>query len=114
MKTAFDPRHRKREKLVQQLFTASFRNKLPAKFKSSDHLIAAAAPEWPLEKLNAIDLAILRLAMWELTVDKKAPLKVIIDEAVELAKQFGGSASPGFVNGVLGTICKSLPPSSSS
>ena len=114
MKTAFDPRHRKREKIIQELFAASFHNKVPAKFKHSDHLIAAAAPEWPINKLNAIDLAILRLAVFELVIDKTEPMKVIIDEAVELAKQFGGSTSPSFVNGVLGTICKSKPPSSNS
>lgn len=114
MKTASDPRHRKREKIVQELFAASFVNKVPAKYKTGDALIAAAAPEWPLDKLNAIDLAILRLAVWELTVDKQAPLKVIIDEAVELAKEYGGSTSSAFVNGVLGTICKSEPLSSNS
>ena len=114
MKTAFDPRHRKREELVRQLFAASFHNKVPAKFKRSDHLIAAAAPEWPLDRLNPIDLAILRLAVFELVIDNTEPVKVIIDEAVELAKQFGGSTSPSFVNGVLGTICKSLPLSSNS
>jgi len=114
MKTAFDPRHRKREELVRQLFAASFQNTVPAKFKTSDHLIAAAAPEWPLDRLNPIDLAILRLAVFELVIDNTEPVKVIIDEAVELAKQFGGSTSPSFVNGVLGTICKSLPLSSNS
>ncbi len=114
MKTAYDPRHRKREELVQLLFADSFQNKVPAKFKKQDHLIAIAAPEWPLDKLNPIDLAILRLAVFELVIDKTEPVKVIIDEAVELAKQFGGSTSSSFVNGVLGTICKSLPLSSNS
>lgn len=111
MKTASDPRHRQRIRLMQDLFTASFNKEFPASIKfiwdklgEIDPLIAASAPEWPLAKLNPIDLAILRLAVYELVIDKKAPYKVIIDEAVELAKQFGGDASPAFVNGALGNI----------
>ena len=72
-----------------------------------DEKIAHVAPEWPLPKISKIDLAILRLAVTEL-VEKKEPPKVIIDEAVELAKQFGNDNSAKFVNGVLGTILKSL------
>lgn len=111
MKTASDPRHRQRIRLMQDLFTASFKKESPASIKfiwdklsEIDPLIAASAPEWPLDKLNPIDLAILRLAVYELVIDKKAPYKVIIDEAVELAKQFGGSGSPAFINGALGNI----------
>ena len=121
MKTAYDPRHRKREELVQLLFAASFQKdhdpaikKIWRQRNKIDPFIATAAPEWPLDKLNPIDLAILRLAVYELVIEKTAPVKVIIEEAVELAKQFGGSASSSFVNGVLGTICKSLPLSSNS
>ena len=111
MKTASDPRHRQRIRLMQDLFTASFQKEMPHSIKfiwdklgDIDPLIAASAPEWPLDKLNPIDLAILRLAVYELVIDKKAPYKVIIDEAVELAKQFGGDASPAFVNGALGNL----------
>lgn len=71
-----------------------------------DSLIKNSAPQWPLEQINRIDLAILRLAIYELEMVKTEPVKVIIDEAVELAKEFGGSSSPSFVNGVLGTIVK--------
>lgn len=60
---------------------------------------------WPVEKLNRIDLAILRLAIYELG-NEKIPPKVVIDEAVELAKEFGSENSSSFVNGVLGTIYK--------
>ena len=114
MKTALDPRHKKREALVKYLYAASFRPRVTDAIKpiwknlsTIDPLIVAAAPEWPISKLNPIDLAILRLAIWELVVDKQAPVKVIIDEAIELAKAFGGDTSPGFINGVLGNICKS-------
>ena len=120
MKTASDPRHKKREELMQALFAASFQNRpSPAirqiwdKLSEVDPTITQAAPEWPLDKLNPIDLAILRLAAFELLIDKATPFKVIIDEAVELAKQYGGSNSSSFINGVLGTICKLKPPSSS-
>ncbi|KKU56094.1 transcription antitermination factor NusB [Candidatus Amesbacteria bacterium RIFCSPLOWO2_02_FULL_48_11] len=111
MKTATDPRHRRRAKLVQHLFASSFHRQpnllvryIWQKLPLIDPIIAGAAPEWPLSKLNPVDLAILRLAVYELTIDKSAPFKVIIDEAVELAKEFGGEASPGFINGALGNI----------
>lgn len=114
MKTVSDPRHKKREHLVQQLFAADFQHSanpsvkdIWAKLKIIDPLIATAAPEWPLDKLNHIDLAVLRLAVYELVVDKREPYKVIIDEAVELAKEFGSSSSPNFINGVLGNIVQS-------
>jgi N utilization substance protein B len=72
-----------------------------------DERIRVAAPEWPIDKIAKIDLAVLRLAVFELTVEKKEPPKVIIDEAIELAKEFGNDHSWQFVNGVLGTILKS-------
>lgn len=73
-----------------------------------DKLISGAASEWPIPKIAKVDLAILRLAVYELMIDKKEPPKVVIDEAVEIAKEFGNSSSPGFVNGVLGTILKKV------
>lgn len=114
MKTQTDPRHLKRISLVQKLFAADFVKKPELSVKTIwDHLaeidpvIAQAAPEWPLDKLNKIDLAILRLATYELLVDKTVPYKVIIDEAIEIAKSYGGQSSPNFINGVLGSICAS-------
>ena len=115
MKTSSDPRHRRRAKIVQHLFSASFRDK-PDAFSSPvwkkldiiDPLTRQAAPEWPLDKLNPADLAVLRLAVYELVVDKKVPYKVIIDEAVELAKLYGSESAPNFVNGALGNICNYL------
>ncbi len=70
-----------------------------------DKVIQAAAPSWPTDKLNKIDLAILRLAVYELE-EGSTPPKVVIDEAVELAKEYGSESSSSFVNGVLGTIYK--------
>lgn len=111
MKTATDPRHKKRVQLVQHLFSADFQKHsdplikhIWKRFPQIDPIIAEAAPQWPTDKLNRIDLAILRLAVYELTVDKKEPYKVIIDEAIELAKEFGSGNASEFVNGVLGFI----------
>jgi transcription antitermination protein NusB len=69
-----------------------------------DRIIAIHAPEWPLDQIAAIDRNILRLACWEFTVQGETPLKVAINEAVELAKLYGSDSSPRFVNGVLGSL----------
>lgn len=116
MKTANDPRHQKRITLMQQLFSFSFQNvsesteiaAIVGVLPDIDLRIEKAAPEWPLSKIARIDLAILRLAVWELCYDKKNPAKVVIDEAVELAKSYGNEHSAKFINGVLGTITASL------
>lgn len=70
--------------------------------------IAKAAPEWPIDKIAKTDLAVLRLACFELS-EAKEPPKVVIDEAIELSKEFGNDNSPKFINGVLGTILKAIP-----
>lgn len=107
MKTASDPRHAKRIEIVQKLFASQFQNKPFWKCQTLvDLVIAKSAPEWPIEKLDKLDLAILRLAVYEILIDRKAPIGVIIDEAVEIAKEFGHESSSSFVNGVLGTIVK--------
>ncbi|KKU43585.1 MAG: N utilization substance protein B-like protein [Berkelbacteria bacterium GW2011_GWA2_46_7] len=69
-----------------------------------DGLIARAAPEWPLDQISVIDKSILRLAGYELLKDRDIPPKVAINEAVEIAKTFGGENSSKFINGVLGTL----------
>jgi transcription antitermination protein NusB len=69
-----------------------------------DQFIAEHAPEWPLDQVAIIDRNILRLALWELAVSDNIPVKVAINEAVELAKTFGSDSSPRFVNGVLGSL----------
>ena len=71
-----------------------------------DDAIAEYAPEWPLEQIAPIDRNILRIAFWEFAVDKDTPVKVAINEAVELAKIYGSDTAPGFVNGVLGSLAK--------
>lgn len=69
-----------------------------------DRFIAESAPEWPVDQLAIVDRTILRLALWEFAVSAETPLKVAINEAVEIAKRFGSESSPRFVNGVLGTL----------
>src|SRR5205823_4983877 len=69
-----------------------------------DKQIQKAAPDFPVDKINRVDLAILRLATYELLIEKKTPQNVVIDEAVELAKEYANDTSPSFVNGVLGHI----------
>jgi len=69
-----------------------------------DQLIAKYAPDWPLDQIAAIDRNILRMALWEFAVFRETPLKVAINEAVELAKLFGSDSAPRFVNGVLGAL----------
>ena len=74
-----------------------------------DTLIARYAPEWPLEQIAAIDRNILRIALWEFAVLQETPIKVAINEAVELAKRFGSDSAPRFVNGVLGALADHQP-----
>jgi N utilization substance protein B len=69
-----------------------------------DVFIHRHAPEWPLEQMAYIDRNILRIAIFEFAVDGHTPVKVAINEAVELAKTFGSDSAPRFVNGVLGTL----------
>ena len=112
MKTPTDPRHLRRKEAIKAIFASEFTKqpnlpelvrKILKKQRKIDKEIEKAAPAWPIDKLNKIDLAILRLAIYELEYEDTPP-KVVIDEAVELAKEYGGESSPSFVNGVLGTI----------
>jgi N utilization substance protein B len=80
------------------------------KMSGIDKIIEKAAPQWPISQISVVDRNILRLGLYELLYeDKKAvPPKVAINEAIELAKNFGGESSGKFVNGVLGTIYKEM------
>ncbi len=69
-----------------------------------DRFIAEHAPEWPLDQVAIIDRNIIRIALWEFAVNEKTPVKVAINEAVELSKIFGSDSAPRFVNGVLGSL----------
>jgi transcription antitermination protein NusB len=118
MKRKSDPRHKAREQAVKILFENTFRpdsefkngslaKEVAKKREAIDNIIKKSAPAWPLKQTSPIDISILRLAIFELIFKKgKVPYKVIVDEAVELAKEYGGKSSPSFVNGVLGSIIK--------
>jgi N utilization substance protein B len=69
-----------------------------------DQIIARYAPEWPFDQVAAIDRNILRMACWEIAVYHDTPLKVVINEAVEIAKKYGSDSASRFVNGVLGSL----------
>ena len=75
-----------------------------------DELIAKHAPSWPVQQLAIVDRNILRVAMYEMIFDRDTPVKVAINEGVEVAKTFGSDGSPGFVNGVLGSVYKEESP----
>ncbi len=85
------------EKLVQGVAT---------KQKDLDDIIRPVAPEWPIEQIARMDRVVLRMGVYELLYDESVPPKVAINEAVELAKAFGGDNSSKFVNGVLGTVLR--------
>ena len=80
------------------------------KQKELDDVIEKAAPEWPIDKISMVDRNILRLGLYELLFSdrKEVPAKVAINEAIELAKKFGGDSSGKFVNGVLGAVYKEI------
>lgn len=131
MKTSKDPRHLRRVRVMQDLFAWDFNHKTQLEVEDTDRiinhldqideLIKQSAPTWPISKINKIDLSILRQAIYELLFgensglekdDKvydssKVPPKVVVDEAVEIAKEYGSSSSPSFVNGVLGKVIES-------
>ena len=75
-----------------------------------NEIIIKTAPEWPLEQINLVDRNVLRIGIYELLLGKReeVPPKVAINEAIELAKSFGGETSGKFVNGVLGTIYRAI------
>ena len=73
-----------------------------------DDILQEVAPQWPLAQMARVDVNILRIALFEIVVDRQTPVKVAINEAVDLAKLFGSDASGRFVNGVLGTVVKKV------
>jgi len=84
---------------VRELVSGVIRNK-----EKIDQNIHSFAPAWPVGQMSAVDRNILRIAIFEILFDSGAPLKVAINEAVELAKRFGTDSSPRFINGVLGAV----------
>lgn len=115
MKRKSDPRHQKRINIMQKLFAWNFNNKIKIdpevkkivdKLKKIDKLISLSAPNRPIDQINKVDLSILRLATFELIINRDTPPKVVIDEAIELGKEYGSESSPAFINGALGQLVK--------
>ncbi|OGD79918.1 transcription antitermination factor NusB [Candidatus Collierbacteria bacterium RIFOXYB1_FULL_49_13] len=116
MKKHNDPRHLRRIKAVKSLFGYTFTQKLTRSsiraqrvlnhLEQIDQIITACAPEWPLSQINRLDLSVLRQAVYEFLYKKKTPPKVIIDEAIEIAKRYGSASSGSFINGVLASALK--------
>jgi len=115
-----DLRHKKRIEIVQQLYAYFFypnqKNHFNKKTleiikyqKNINKYINKFSLKFKVEKIAKIDLAILQLAIYELLIEKKEPHKVIINEAVELAKEFGSQKSYAFVNAILGKVCLFIP-----
>lgn len=119
MTEMIDPRHERRAQLMQTVFALMFSGEesqelndlmyldeareVLAQKNETDALIVQHAPERPLSEVNQVDLAIMRVIIHE-SKTKDTPKKVLIDEAVELAKEYGSDSSPKFVNGVLGKV----------
>lgn len=93
---------------VDEEFFSFITNGVNDKRKVLDALICESAPEWPLDQITPLDRIILEIAIFELKFESDLPPKVAIDEAVELAKQFGSDNSSKFINGVLGSIYSKL------
>ncbi len=91
-------------------FTATLVDEVISHLEEIDKEIVKYAPNWPIEQITVVDRNILRLGILELKIKKEVPPKVAINEAIELAKSFGGPASGKFVNGVLGSMYKDLFP----
>lgn len=111
-----DNRHLKRVRMFEKLFAQGFEHlttdsdiqEIVAVLPDLDTTIKEHASRYPLDKIAKVDLAILRLAVYELKNEHKNPPKVVIDEAVTLAREYGNEKSYAFVNGVLGSILKSM------
>ena len=96
--------------LEDKTFVWQLINGVVSNLKDIDKVIEKAAPEWPLDQITIVDRNVLRIGLYELLYENKdeVPPKVAINEAIELAKSFGGENSGKFINGVLGTVFKEI------
>ena len=96
--------------LEDKTFVWQLVNGVVSKLPDLNKIIEKAAPEWPIEQITIVDRNVLRIGLYELLYGnvKEVPPKVAINEAIELAKTFGGESSGKFINGVLGTVYKEM------
>jgi len=97
---------RYRETIDDHEFIKALVHGVSKKAKSLDKMLQPIAPEWPIDQIARMDRLVLQIGLYEILYDEKVPPKVVINEAVELAKSFGGDNSSKFINGVLGTALK--------
>ena len=95
--------------LADKTFSLELADGVEATLGEVDALIAENTVDWSIDRISRVDLAILRVAVYEMLYREDVPTGASINEAVELAKRFGGERSYSFVNGILGTIAKTLP-----
>ena len=100
-KMLFQIEFKKDKKYIQNKYEA-----VVSRVPEIDRILNENAKGWKTSRMNKVDLTILRLAVYELKWDDEIPVGVAINEAVELAKRFGGDDSPAFVNGVLGRVAE--------
>lgn len=91
------------EAFVRQLVTGVWQHRV-----AIDLLIHRYAPEWPVDQIAVIDRNVLRIAIYEFDIARITPLKVAINEAIELAKTYGADSAPRFINGVLGALAEPI------
>lgn len=96
--------HRYKDTIEDRDFVKQLTQGVAGTYADLDGLIQPVAPEWPLEQIARMDRMVLRMGLYELLCGNDVPAKVVINEAVELAKAFGGENSSKFINGVLGTL----------
>ena len=96
---AEDPLPGEGEAFARELITGVIKHQVEL-----DELIQRYAPEWPVDQMAVVDRNVLRIAIYEFFISKATPIKVAINEAVEMAKLFGSDSAPRFVNGVLGAL----------
>jgi N utilization substance protein B len=94
------------ETIEDKAFIETLVRGVDSKQTELDDIIRPVAPEWPIEQIARMDRVILRIGVYELRFEEGVPPKVVINEAVELAKAFGGDNSSKFINGVLGTVLR--------
>ncbi len=97
---------RYKETIEDQVFITELVHGVSDKHAELDSRLQPVAPEWPIDQIARMDRIVLRIGLYELLHGKDVPPKVVINEAVELAKAFGGDNSSKFINGVLGTLLK--------
>ena len=102
--------NRYKETIDDQAFITKLVHGVYKRQAELDSTLQPVAPEWPIDQIARMDRLVLRIGLYELVYGEKVPPKVVINEAVELAKAFGGDNSSKFINGVLGTILKNNSP----